>query len=267
MNALTRPLHSTLIGDADAPRRAVFLHGLFGRGKNFTTVAQGLLPETQSLLLDLPNHGQSGWTAGFSYAEQADLVAAYLRSNFAAAGPVDVVGHSMGGKVAMVLALRHPDLVRRLVVIDIAPVVGAEVRGEFPHLLGALAGLDLAAIERRTDAGAALRGQIPSDTVRGFLLQNLKRSGEGFAWEPNLELLRAELDVIMDFPAGITSQFVGPVLWLGGGRSDYITDADEPAMRALFPKTRRMTVRGVGHWVHAEAADVVIAALRNFFAS
>lgn len=266
-NPSSRPIQSTLIGDPAAERRVVFLHGLFGRGKNFTTIAQGLQPETQSLLVDLPNHGQSAWTEHFVYEDIADMVAEHLREGFAAAGPVDVVGHSMGGKVAMMLALRHPDIVRRLVVIDIAPTVGAEVRGEFPHLLGSLASVDLAAVERRTDAGQALREAIPSDTVRGFLLQNLKRGERGFEWEPNLALLHAELDTIMDFPGGITAQFAGPVLWLGGGRSDYITDADEPGMRALFPRTRRMTVRGVGHWVHAEASDVVISTLRSFFAA
>ena len=100
--------------------RVAFLHGLFGRGRNFSRIAQDLEPEAQSLLVDLPNHGQSGWTEGFDFVEIADLVAEHLRAGFAAEGPVDVVGHSMGGKVAMVLALRHPDLVRRLVVVDIS---------------------------------------------------------------------------------------------------------------------------------------------------
>lgn len=242
----------------------MFLHGLFGRGKNFTTIAQALAPEVQSLLVDLPNHGQSGWTEGFDYADIADLVAAHLRERFAADSPVDVVGHSMGGKVAMVLALRHPDLVRRLVVIDISPTVGGEVRGEFPHLLAALASLDLSAVVKRGDASAALTEQIPNNTVRGFLMQNLKREGDRFAWEPNLDLLRAELGTVMSFPEDPGPPFDGPVLWIGGEKSDYVTDADASAMRALFPRAHRITVKGAGHWVHAEQPRTVVAALRDF---
>lgn len=261
---LSSPLHSVESGPADAPHRVVFLHGLFGRGKNFTRIAQGLEPEALSLLVDLPNHGQSGWTDHFSYTQLADLVAAHLRAGFAADGPVDVVGHSMGGKVAMVLALRHPDLVRRLGVIDIAPAAADGGRGEFEHLLGTLASVDLASLERRADAGAAVKGLIPNDGVRGFLLQNLKRDGESFVWEPNLAMLRAELETVMSFPDMAGATFSGPVLWLGGERSDYVTDADEPVMRALFPRTRRMTMKGAGHWVHSEKPAETIGVLRAF---
>lgn len=262
--SLSRPLHSVQTGPETAPHRVVFLHGLFGRGKNFTRIAQGLSPEVRSLLVDLPNHGQSGWTEHFDYAELADLVAAHLRDDFARTGPVDVVGHSMGGKVAMVLALRHPSLVRRLVVVDISPVAADGGRGEFEHLLGALASIDLTALARRADAGAALKPQIPNDGVRGFLLQNLARDGDTFAWEPNLALLHAELETVMSFPGTAGASFTGRVLWIGGERSNYVTDADEPAMRALFPKTMRMTMKGAGHWVHSEKPDETIAALRSF---
>ena len=264
---LTSPLHSVESGAAEAPHRVVFLHGLFGRGKNFTRVAAGIEPEALSLLIDLPNHGQSGWTAHFSYEQIADLVADHLRAGFAAGGPVDVVGHSMGGKVAMVLALRHPDLVRRLVVLDISPVSADGGRGEFEHLLGSLARVDLASVSRRADADAFLREPIPNDGVRGFLLQNLKREGESFAWEPNLTLLRAELDSVMGFPDTAGATFTGPVLWIGGERSGYVTDADEPAMRALFPRTRRMTMKGAGHWVHSEKPAETVSVLRAFLLS
>ena len=268
---LSRPIHSIRVGGpadgVSAPRRrAVFLHGLFGRGRNFSTVAQGLLPEIESLLVDLPNHGASGWTAGFEYARIADLVAEHLKQvGFAEDGhPVDIIGHSMGGKVAMLLALRHPELVRRLIVVDISPVPAGSSRSEFPHLLASLTGLDLTELERRVDAHDALRPAIPNDTVRGFLLQNLKREGEGFAWEPNLAMLHGEIDAVMGFPDVSGLEFDGPVLWLRGGRSNYVTDADAPAMRALFPRTRRLTIRGAGHWVHSEKPEEFIAAVRGF---
>ncbi len=265
---LSAPIHASWVRSTPASsHRAVFLHGLFGRGRNFSTVAQGLLPEIESLLVDLPNHGASGWTERFDYAEIADLVADYLRTEGVAggaSGPVDVIGHSMGGKVAMVLALRHPDVVRRLVVVDISPVAGAASRSEFPHLLASLMGLDLASLARRTDAHEALREAIPNNTVRGFLLQNLKRDGAGFAWEPNLAMLHREIDAVMGFPEMGEAHFDGPVLWLRGDRSNYVTDADGPAMRALFPRTKRVTIRDAGHWVHSEKTDEFVAAVRGF---
>lgn len=270
-------IHSVEVGSAsaDPQRRVVFLHGLFGRGKNLTRIAAGLEPEARSLLVDLPNHGRSDWTESFDYFEIADLVADHVRAGFAvgagetggvgaADGRVDVVGHSMGGKVAMILALRHPDLVRRLAVIDIAPVASGASRGQFRHLFDALAGLDLSTIERRADADAALREEIPQDGVRGFLLQNLRHRSQGFDWEPNLRLLSEQLTEVMGFPDMSGHRFGGPVLWIAGERSDYISDDDAPAMRALFPRTVRMTVRGAGHWVHSEKPEEVIAALRAF---
>ena len=258
------PLHTTEIGDG--ARRVVFLHGLFGRGKNFTAIARGLEPEFRSLLVDLPNHGRSGWTEGFDYLEMAEVVAGHLRDGFAAAGPVDVVGHSMGGKVAMVLALRHPELVRRLVVVDIAPVASGTTRGEFEHLLGALADLDLTSLVRRSEADLALQREVPQAGVRGFLLQNLARDGAVFRWEPNLAMLRAHLPAVMGWPGDELGAvcFDAPVLWLAGERSDYVRDEDTPAMRALFPRVLRLTVRGATHWVHADRPREVITALRTF---
>lgn len=262
-------IHATRIESAEgsSSRRVVFLHGLFGRGKNFTRIANGLLPEMTSLLVDLPNHGESEHTDRVDYIEIADQVAEYLRKDFAADGPVDVVGHSMGGKVAMVLALRHPQLVRRLVVIDISPRASSASRGGFGHLLSALRGLDLSTIERRPQASEALRSQIPSDTVRGFLLQNLVHVADGYAWQPNLALLDDEIDVIMSFPDMTGAQYGNPVLWIDGEKSDYVTDEDEPVMRELFPHVRRLRVPDAGHWVHAEKPDEVISALRTFLLS
>lgn len=261
---LTRPLYSICVGDAVAPRKVVFLHGLFGRGKNFTSVAAALGPEAQCLLVDLPNHAQSGWTEHFVYEQMADLIAEHVRAEFAGGDQIDLIGHSMGGKVAMVLALRHPDLIHRLVIIDIAPGQSANGRGNFKHLLTALSEIDLDKLERRSQAEAQLAEQVPDAAVRSFLLQNLKRDGNGFTWEPNLHMLRAELQTVMGFPDVHGATFEGPVMWIAGGNSTYITDEDEPAMRELFPKTVRMTIKGAGHWVHSEKPAETIAALRAY---
>lgn len=262
-------LAATRIGDG--PRRVAFLHGLMGRGKNFTRIARGLGEDFTSLLIDLPDHGASPWTERIGYVAYADAVADFLAADFAAAGPIDLLGHSMGGKVAMVLALRHPRLVERLVVVDIAPVDGGS-GGQFEHLLGSLRRLDLTRLESRRDADAALAPAIPDDTVRGFLLQNLRSAaphttGPAFEWQPNLELLADSLPAIGRFPpqAELThAPFDGPVLWVAGGRSDYIDEACAPRMRELFPRTTRITIRDAGHWVHSERPAEFLEALRAF---
>ena len=267
MNPVTKPAVFSAVApgaDPEATRRVVFLHGLFGRGRNFTTIARALAPEALSLLVDLPNHAKSAWTDEFDYAQISDLVADHLRADFAANGPVDVVGHSMGGKVAMALALRHPDLVRRLVVVDISPVVSPEPKGNFQHLLDSLASVDLAKVERRSDADEALQAAIPETGVRAFLLQNLDRVGDEYGWEPNLAMLRAELDTVMGFPDFTGSTFEGPVLWVRGDQSHYVARGDMPTMRALFPETELVTIHGSGHWVHSEKPKEFVEALRTF---
>ena len=254
-------IHATQVGQSGA--RAVFLHGLFGQGKNFTQVAKALQPDLTSLLVDLPHHGRSAWSDRVDYIEMADAVAAFLRGGFAADGPVHLVGHSMGGKVAMVLALRHPELVDRLVVVDISPSQ-SDGEGEFEHLLGSLASIDLGAIERRSEADDALQDQIPNRTIRGFLLQNLRANDDGrYTWQANLEVLRRDLGTIGGFPE-IEATFDRPVLWVAGETSPYVQEEDEAVMRKLFPKTRLVTIKGAGHWVHSEQPAAFVSALRVF---
>lgn len=253
-------VHTTEVGESGT--RVVFLHGLFGQGRNFTQIARALVPQFRSLLVDLPNHGRSAWTEQFDYAEIADLVAGHLRGGFAADGPVHVVGHSMGGKVAMLLALRHPELVGRLVVVDISPV-GRGDTGEFEHLLDSLAALDLSTVGRRADADEQLAGRIRDDRVRGFLLQNLRSSPDGFRWQANLELLRRELPAVGGFP-DVDSTFDHPVLWMAGERSPYVRREHEPTMRGLFPRTRLVTIKNAGHWVHSEQPEAFVSALQAF---
>ena len=259
-------IHAREVGETGD--RVVFLHGLFGQGRNFTQAAKALQPDLRSLLVDLPNHGHSDWTESVDYRDVADRVAAFLRDGdgeggFVREGRTHVVGHSMGGKVAMTLALRHPDLVDRLVVVDIAPSA-SDGAGEFEHLLGSLATLDLATTTRRGEADEALRERIPNDTVRGFLLQNLRTDGDRFRWLANLDLLRRELPTIGGFPDVGDAVFDRPVLWIAGERSDYVREEDEPTMRAHFPRTRLLTVKGAGHWVHSERPDAFVSALRVF---
>ena len=256
-------VHSRQVGESG--ERVVFLHGLFGQGRNFTTAAKALEPDFTSLLVDLPNHGRSEWTQEFSYEEMADTVARHLREDFAADGPVHVVGHSMGGKVAMAIALRHPDLVDRLVVVDIPPASSSDM-SEFEHLLGALTTLDLDQVSRRSDADEALQEKIPQRTVRGFLLQNLRAEGNGWRWQANLDLLYEQLPAIGGFISP-GAPFEQPVLWIAGERSPYIKPEHRPVMDELFPRNFLLTIKNAGHWVHSEQPDAFASALRTFLSA
>ena len=262
LTIFTTPVGETTAGSSGETRRIAFLHGLFGQGKNFTTIAKGLQPEFASLLVDLPNHGRSEWTERVDYEQMADAVAAELRRDFAAEAPVHLVGHSMGGKVAMALALRHPDLVERLVVVDIAPVASTEM-GEFRHLLGALATLSLDDLPSRTEADARLSELIPNRTTRGFLLQNLRSEGDGWRWQANLDLLLRDLPAVGGYaPEG--GPFDHPVLWVAGAESPYIQPEHRPVMEELFPRAVLVTIKGAGHWVHSQKPQVFTSTLRTF---
>ena len=252
-------LHTTTVGSSGSP--LVFCHGLFGQGRNWTGIAKALADEHRSVLVDLPHHGRSSWSARIDYRDLADEVATVLSED----DPVTLVGHSMGGKVAMALALRHPELVARLVVVDISPV---DYRGstEFTGYVEAMRGLDLAAIKRRSDAEEALTPAVPSRTVRDFLLQNLRRDGDGWRWQVDLEGLGSHLDAISGWPADeLAGQtYDGPVLWVAGGESAYVRPEHAAAMQALFPRYRKLTVKGAGHWVHSQKPDVFVEVLRRF---
>ena len=254
-------LHSTTLGERGS--WVVFCHGLFGQGKNWTQVAKVVAERHRVLLLDMPQHGRSPWTADFDYLDAADQVAAALPDE-----PVAVVGHSMGGKIAMVLALRHPESVARLCVVDIAPVAYDSAHS-FDRYVAAMRGLDLATLTARADADRAMTEAAPDPVVRGFLLQNLRRSedGTGWHWQPNLEVIGDRLDMITGWPAeelAGAAPYDGPVLWVRGDRSEHVRDADAEAMAAYFPRVRKVTVKGSGHWVHSEQPAAFTSVVRQF---
>lgn len=253
-------LHTTSIGDQGSP--IVFCHGLFGQGRNWTQIGKALGGNHRVLLVDMPQHGRSPWSPGFSYLAMADAVAGLLDPD----DPVTLVGHSMGGKAAMVLALRRPELVERLCVVDISPVSqpGSE---EFAGYIRAMQQLDLGGLERRSDADEALADAVPNRTVRNFLLQNLRRDDDGWRWLLNLDVLGESLDALGDWPEddlGDVAPYPGPVLWLGGAKSGYVRDEYAAAMDRWFPRNRRVTVKGAGHWVHSEQPEIFVEVLRRF---
>jgi pimeloyl-ACP methyl ester carboxylesterase len=257
-------LNATMLGDSGSP--VVFCHGLFGQGKNWTAIGKALADDHRVLLLDLPDHGRSPRSERFDYVEYADQVAARLTADLGTDDPVALVGHSMGGKVAMLLALRRPELVERLVVVDVAPVA-YDHADEFAGYIEAMKAVDLHALERRDDADAALREAVPDPMVRGFLLQSLRREGHGWQWLLNLDLLARDLDLITGWPADRlagAAAYEGLVLWVGGQSSRYVEPEYVEAMDRWFPRNRRVTVKGAGHWVHSERPEVFLEVLRRF---
>jgi pimeloyl-ACP methyl ester carboxylesterase len=253
-------LHTTAIGDRGS--RVVFAHGLFGQGRNWTQIGKALADRHRVLLVDLPHHGRSAWEDGFDYLRVADQVAGVLDAD----DPAALVGHSLGGKVAMVLALRHPELVERLCVVDVSPVAYDRL-SEFGGYVAAMRGLDLDSLSRRSDADEALAEAVPDATVRGFLLQNLRRDGDGWRWQVNLDVLGSALPVIGGWPEQQlvdVPPYRGPVLWVAGARSEYVTPSYTEAMDRWFPGNRLVTVKEAGHWVHAEQPGVFLEVLRRF---
>lgn len=264
-------LHTLSVGHA-GPRIA-FLHGLFGQGRNWNLIAKGICgPEgdqARALLVDLPDHGRSPWSTSFSFEGYAAAVADTLT----AAAPGErwtLVGHSLGGKTAMVTALQHPDLIERLCVVDIAPKSYGDLH-RFTGYIEGMRDLPLAELTSRADAEERFTRVEPDPGIRAFLLQNLRRDGDGWRWQANVDLFAADADrgpqsVIANWPADALAgcaAYDGPVVWLRGAESRYITDEDLEAMRGYFPRVRPVTVKGASHWVHTDAPEVVIETLRR----
>lgn len=238
----------------------LIVHGLFGSGRNWGVIAKTLAETRRTVTIDLRNHGLSFRAESQGYADMAaDLEAAIGTIG----GVADVIGHSMGGKAAMVLGLTRPDRVRRLLVADIAPVAYGHGTSHH-HLIAAMKRLDLARVHTRGDADRALAAEIDSPSVRAFLLQSLDVKER--RWKLNLPVLARELDRVMGFPAP-DAAFEGPTLFLSGSGSDYVRPEHRPTIKALFPNARQAKIPDTGHWLHAERPRAFEAAARAFLDS
>jgi esterase len=244
----------------DAPPLLV-LHGLLGALDNWHTFAQGQAGKRTVLAADLRNHGHSPHQAGMSYREMAGDIIALLDS--LQISTCDLMGHSMGGKVAMWLALQHPAMIRRLVVVDIAPKAYPP---RHQALLEAMVRMPLETFTSRKQADAWLSPTVKHPFERGFLLKNLARATDGhFYWQCNLpEIVRHYLK-ISGFPA-ITSAFHAPTLFIRGGQSDYVADTDLPLIRQAFPAAQWVTVQAAGHLPHVQAPTEFTALVDGFLA-
>jgi esterase len=249
-------LQSVVLGEGPP---LVLLHGLFGSARNFGTVQRALAARHRVIALDLRNHGASPHAAAMDYAVMAADVIETLTRNDAL--PAAVAGHSMGGKVAMRMALDRPDTVSALVVADIAPVQYP------PHFRDyAEAMLAVPPGSTRAAADACLASVVPDRAIRGFLLQNLQ-PGATQPWRIGLAEIAAALPAIGDWDDRAGQTFPGATLFMAGEHSDYIRAEHRRPIRALFPAARFVTLRGAGHWLHAEKPSTFIAVVEGFLAA
>jgi esterase len=256
-------LHFLDQGDpAAAP--LVILHGLFGTLDNWQTLARRWAEEAglRVISVDLRNHGRSFHSPNHSYTDQAADVHALLKHLALDPARLTVLGHSMGGKVAMCLALDHPESLAQLIVLDIAPRFSDMAHQD--DIIAGLQAVNLSTIQNRQQAETALALHIPQPSVRQFLLKNLyRREDNSFAWRINLPVLAANVSAIGQEIGG-AQPFLKPTLFIRGGKSDYITAEDKLTIPAIFPNSQVVTVPDAGHWVHAEKPDEIFGLVKNF---
>jgi esterase len=240
----------------------VILHGLFGSGRNWQAIAKRLAENYHVYTLDLRNHGASPWADTMSYHDMAEDVAAFIETH--ALAPTTVLGHSMGGKVAMVLALSQPALLRRVVVADIAPVTYAH---SFLPYVQAMQDLDLAGIARRGEADAALRERVSDATTRMLLLQNLVLHDRRFDWRINLPALAGAAGELLGFPEFNGARYEGRALFVHGERSAYVAPAYHAVIRQLFPRAEIVAIADAGHWLHVDQPARFLETVQGFFRS
>jgi esterase len=251
-------LRAQISGNPDASP-IILLHGLFGMSDNLGNLSRFLSDHYAVYRLDLRNHGQSPWCDEISLLSMAEDVAEFCRAQNLSR--VSLLGHSLGGKVAMQFALSHPSLVNALVVADIAPVTYTPHHNEILH---AMSHLDLSTISSRQQADQRLAEEIDDAFVRQFLLKNLYRDESGkFALRMNLPVLAEQYDHLRMAPQG--EPFTGPCLFVKGELSAYIQQKHADAIKHLFPAAQLKIIQGTGHYLHSEKPTAFNHIVGRFF--
>ena len=241
----------------------VMLHGLFGSSGNWRGIARALSDTHAVHSVDLRNHGASPWSDSMDYLEMADDVR-QLIERLGLERPT-VMGHSMGGKTAMALALRHPAQVGRLIVVDIAPVPYADTLTAFAE---AMRSADVMAAASRAEVQRRLEATAPDPEVVPFLMQNLVTRNDHFDWRINLMGIGAAMSQLCSFPAELLgSHYDGPVTVIAGGRSEYVAQRDGAAFRPMFSNVQVEVIDTAGHWVHADQPAAFIDSVRRVLAT
>jgi pimeloyl-ACP methyl ester carboxylesterase len=250
-------LYSKIIGHGDP---LVILHGLFGTSDNWMGLARQFAADHTVVLVDLRNHGRSPHHPEMTYAAMVEDMVRLLDKEWM--HRVHMIGHSMGGKVAMNLALAHPDLVEKLMIVDIGVKA---YPGGHETILEALQRLPIQDITSRTEAQEILQEWIKDEAVVQFLLKNLVRLPKGgFQWKMNLEAIALHYPQIL---ARVDAQheFDHPTLFVRGERSNYILDQDWSEIQSIFPNSELITIQNSGHWVHAEQPIPFSETVKTFF--
>jgi esterase len=236
------------------------LHGLFGSNRNWSGIARQLSSSFQVYPIDLRNHGDSGHADSMSYIEMAEDITELMSS--LGHDAISILGHSMGGKTAMVLSLLNPSLVDRLIVVDISPV---RYRSNHDELISALQSLPISRLENRSQADSLLEQHISEPMLRQFLLQNLVRDENSFKWRIHLDAIQENHIKLRDFPKELADKtYDNPALFISGGLSDYIQAQHQDTIFGYFPLARHIKIENADHWVHADKPAEVIKAVRDF---
>jgi Predicted hydrolases or acyltransferases (alpha/beta hydrolase superfamily) len=249
-------LHVKVAGEGET---LVLLHGLFGSLENLGAVARFLTSNFKVYSVDLPNHGRSSHRDGADLGHMASAVSRWM--NEAGLTSVGLVGHSLGGKVAMEIALSHPERVRGVVVIDIAPVTYPP---RHQDVFAGLNAINPAAITHRAEAEALMAPHVTEEAVRSFLLKNLTKTDSGFEWRMNLQDIQRQYGHLIGENRPDAS-YAGPILFLKGGNSDYIKSDYRQAITRRFPAAQLKIVPDTGHWLHAEKPELTATLIRKFF--
>ena len=236
-------LHYKSFGEGEP---LLILHGFLGSLDNWQSIAKELAANYQVFILDVRNHGKSFHDNKHDYASMVEDLHFYV--NHLGFSKINILGHSMGGKIAMLFALKYPLLVSHLIVVDIAPKI---YQPGHEDILYALSKVNPKELKSRQEAVEIISTYIHEPTVVQFLLKNLDRKVDGsFSWKMNLPVLISQYAEILSFPGeGIFNE---PTLFLKGEKSDYILPADEPNIQQYFPKAKIVSIKNAGHWVHAE---------------
>ncbi len=249
-----------IVTGTDTEQPPVLLaHGLFGSGKNLGGLARRLAETRRVISVEMRNHGDSFHDPDHSYPALATDLAKVIAAN---GGQADVLGHSMGGKAAMMLALTRPELVRKLVVMDIAPYAYSHTQ---TALIDAMEGVVLNGLRLRSEADARLAASIPEPGIRAFLLQSLDLKSDPPRWKYNLTALRDQMNQLIGWPeTAPKGTYEGPALFLAGAESDYCREPQVEAIRAHFPQAKLRYFAGAGHWLHADRPAEVAEVTAEF---
>lgn len=236
----------------------MLIHGLFGSLDNLAVIKRGMQDEFNILSVDLPDHGKSFKTKKFDFNSYANYLIDLL-SNLHIQ-QTHIIGHSLGGKIAMRMALDQSELIQKLVIADIAPV---RYPTRHQAVLSGLRAVDLQITQDRNHANQQMAQYVIEPGVRQFLLKSLFQTDSGWQWRFNLDLLERDYEILSDEIAS-DEKFHGPVLFIKGGNSDYLLSEHQPSIMKLFPNSKAKIIQNTGHWLHAEKPQIFNRLAKTF---